>query len=94
VTVENTIKNTWSLFKDTIKAFLQLANDLKTGCQQSDITAIEKKMGNVLPDALKKLYVLNNGQRVETDGIFKAISGYSKFSKVFFLTLDKMLAVW
>jgi hypothetical protein len=94
VAVENTLENTWSLFKDTIKVFPQLANDLNRGCQQSDITAIGKKMGTVLPDALKRLYVLNNGQRGEADGIFKAVSGYSKFSKVFFLPLDKILAVW
>lgn len=86
-----TIKTAWIQFKEKCSIFPGLITDLNPGCRQADVHRMEEKMGISFPDDLKQLYLMNNGQKGKKDGIFKAVSGYSKFSRTKFLSLD---AVW
>lgn len=86
-----TIKTAWNRFIEICSVFPRLLSDLNPGCSSDSIQRIEKKMGISFPGDVKQLYLMNNGQKGKGDGIFKAVSGYSKFSRPKFLSLD---AVW
>ncbi len=88
------IETNWNTFKIKLKCFPKLFEDLNEGCKEIEIENIEMKIDIKFPLELRLLYLLNNGQKGKTDGIFKAVSGYSKFSKVKFLNLQKLLIVW
>jgi len=88
------ILKTWNKFKAKTTVFPDFEDDLNPGCRIEDITKVEEKMELKFPNDLKTLYLTNNGQKGKGEGIFKASSGYSKFSKLYFLDIDKILHIY
>ena len=88
------ITEVWNKFKDKITLFLIFKDVLNPGCNMEDLSKLEDQMELKFPNDLKTLYLANNGQKEKVEGIFKASSGYSKFSKLKFLDIDKILIVF
>ncbi len=84
------IISVWNKFKDKIKLFQVFEDVLNPGCKKEDLAKIEDQLELKFPGDFKKLYLTNNGQKGKTEGIFKASSGYSKFSKLKFIEIDKI----
>ncbi|MHA1150485.1 MAG: SMI1/KNR4 family protein [Promethearchaeota archaeon] len=85
--------DTWNKFKDQISVFPIFKTALNPGCKKEDLIKFENRMKLKLPNDLKTLYLTNNGQKGNVDGIFKASSGYSKFSKLKFLEINKIVNI-
>jgi cell wall assembly regulator SMI1 len=84
----------WNKFKDQIIVYPPFKEVLNPGSNKEYLNKIEKQMEVTFPDDFKTLYLTNNGQKSNEDGIFKASSGYSKFNKLCFLEIDKVLIIW
>ncbi len=46
-----------------------------------------------LKEEFKELYYFSNGQNVSEKGVFKAVSGYDKYSRLIFLPVEKVRAL-
>ena len=84
------ILDVWSKFKEHITVFPDFKDALNLGCNLEDLAEIEDQIDLIIPSDFKTIYLTNNGQKGNIGGIFIASSGYSKFSKLYFLELKKI----
>ena len=55
------------------------------------IKKVENKLNFKIPDDLKTLYLLTNGQQdFQQKGVFKNVSGFDVYSRVFFLPVQQL----
>lgn len=58
---------------------------------EEDIQKVEVELGFALPDGLRNLYLLADGQRDRQDlGVFKNVSGANVYSRVWFVAVDEL----
>ena len=80
-------ENVWITYKEVMFAKMpSLSRTLRSGVTVDDIRAAETEMGITFPEALKKLYMTNNGD----DG--KALCGM--ICGFHFLSLEALLSEW
>jgi len=84
------ILDAWNKFKDRLSLYSISEESLNPGCKLEFLSKIEAQIGLKFPNDFKSLYLTNNGQKLNDDKIFKASSGWSKFSKLYFLELEKI----
>ena len=84
----------WDEFVKTLECYSELFKDLNCGCTDDDIKRLENNIGVKLPDTLTSIYLKNNGQKGIKEGIFKAVSGYNKYSRLKFLNVDLVANTW
>lgn len=83
----NALQKNWQDFSSK-----KIAEYLNPPCATSNIEAAENDLGFALPKELTQLLVLNNGQKLEAEGIFKNISGWDIYNKLKFLDCNSI--VW
>ena len=84
----------WDEFLKTLRCYSGLFDDLNSGCTQEEINRVESGIGGIkLPDALSSVYLKNNGQKGISEGIFKTVSGYNKYSRLKFLSIDSVARI-
>jgi hypothetical protein len=88
------VTDAWSEFCRILKLFPKTFEDMNTGCKKKDITKAEKEMGMKFPLELSIIYLENNGQKGTQTGIFKALSGWNKYTRPMFLPLESVVRVW
>lgn len=84
----------WDEFLGKLKCYPGLIDDINVACTDEDIKRLENYIGIKIPDTLASIYLRNNGQKGEKEGIFKAVSGYDKYSRLKFLDIDSVASVW
>ncbi len=84
----------WHEFLQVIKCYPTLFEDLNNGCEINEIEQVEKTMNLSFPSDLRSVYLSNNGQKGSQDGIFKAVSGYNKYSRPKLLDTKSIVTVW
>lgn len=84
----------WDGFLNKLKLYPNVLQDLNEGCTLEEIITVEKNIGVKFPPDLAQIYLENNGQCVDSKGIFKAISGYDKYSRPKLLSLKSVENVW
>lgn len=84
----------WDEYLKILKCYPKLYEDLNCGCQEEEIQRVENIVGIRFPEELRSVYLKNDGQKGNTDGIFKAISGYDKYSRPRFLPIASVATAW
>ena len=90
----STITEAWEQYCAKLKLYPTSFADLNPGCSTKDLDTAEKSLSLQLPDALRELYLKNNGQTGKAKGIFKAVSGFDKYVRTRFLDLDTAVRIW
>lgn len=67
---------------------------LNPGCTEEKLLDIEKQLGFPIPEQLRALLKLSNGQRFEKNGLFKNASGADVYSRAYFLDADSIVFAW
>lgn len=84
--MKNDLKIEWEKF---IKHKLECFNPPVT---EEILSNIDNKLGFKIPDDLKNLYKINNGQRENLEkGVFKNVSGENLYSRVRFLKVQDLI---
>ncbi len=84
----------WDEYLKLLNCYPNLYEDLNCGCQVEDIQRAETIIGLEFPEELRLVYLMNNGQKGNTNGVFKAISGYDKYSRPRFLPIESVITAW
>jgi cell wall assembly regulator SMI1 len=71
----------WNEFLKILQCYPQLYEDLNCKCTDEDIHRAEETLAIKLPEELRLIYLTNNGQKGDADGIFKSVSGYNKYTR-------------
>ena len=75
----------WEVFTTFKKEHLHLP------ATETQLAEVEQKLGFKLPEDLKSLYRLANGQRDRQDlGVFKNVSGANVYSRVWFIEVEQL----
>lgn len=81
----NPLEEIWDIFAKLKK------EQLNPPATDAELQAVEYQLGFALPEGLKDLYRLANGQRNQQDlGIFKNVSGANVYSRVWFITAAEL----
>lgn len=67
---------------------------LHAGCPEEKLLETEKKLGFPIPEQLRALLKLSNGQRFEKFGLFKNVSGSDVYTRAYFLDADSIVYAW
>lgn len=84
----------WDEFLKILKLYPSVLKDLNEGCTKEEILSAESNIGVKFPSALIQVYLKNNGQCIDSKGIFKAVSGYDKYSRLKLLSLKSVENIW
>lgn len=82
----------WNNYKELIKPYSSLK--LNGGCSENEILQCEKILGCDFPEDLRQLYLQNNGEKENSEGIFKIVYGYDIYRRAKFLRLEDIKIVW
>jgi hypothetical protein len=82
------IQSIWAKLKEILRLYNRDESSFYPACTESDIERAESELGFALPEDLKALLRLNNGQkRAEGSvGIFKSLSGWDVYRRHGFLS--------
>ena len=85
----------WNDFLQVLQIHYPSSNDsIHSGCNLDELAVVETSLHLSIPPELQAVYLANNGQRTNTAGIFKAVSGYNKYSRLSFLPLSSVISAW
>jgi hypothetical protein len=75
------VTEAWHAFCERIQVFPSAKNALNGPCAPETIQHVETALGFGMPDPLKQVLALNNGQRLDSIGIFKSVSGWDLYRR-------------
>lgn len=82
----------WEQFKGALECYGNALSLLKPPCSVEHIQKAESRFNLGLPNTLKKLLTLNNGQLVDDrgakSGLFKSVSGWDVYERHIFLDIE------
>lgn len=85
---------TWEQFRSVLNLYSNIETLLNPPCSPAQMSEAEGRLNFTLPQPLKTLLALNNGQRVDdkktVKGIFKSLSGWDVYERHVFLGLDEI----
>lgn len=85
----SSVTRTWQRLEQWFAENLPAAlTDLNPGCDEDAFRIVEERMGIVLPETLKEVYRLHNGQKPPERSIVGIFYG------VYFLSLSQMVDQW
>jgi len=86
------ITQTWTQFQEVLKRIGKANSLLNPPCAPQSPRAFEDRFSIQLPEPLKTLLAINNGQVVTGDGskngIFKSVSGWDVYERHIFLGIE------
>lgn len=86
------IAESWGKFRQVLQLYREVQLVLNPPCSTEQIREVETQLGFEIPSALKVLLAINNGQRVNDDGvkegIFKSLSGWDVYERHIFLGVE------
>lgn len=88
------IVEAWERFKSVLKLYGKAHLFLNPPCSAERIQEVERKLNFEFPSTLKYLLAINNGQRIDDEGIkkgiFKSVSGWDVYERHVFLSLEEI----
>jgi hypothetical protein len=84
----------WEHFTGVLKCYGNAYSSLNEPCSSERIRQAERDLGFELPEPLVRLLELSNGQKPDTDGIFKSVSGWNRYRRQIFLDVESIVAVY
>jgi len=88
------LASAWEQFTGTLKCYGQAFASLNEPCPAERIRWAERELGFELPPSLVRLLELSNGQKPDTEGIFKSVSGWNVYKRLVFLDVESVVAVY
>ena len=86
------LTQTWTHFQEVIKRYGKASSLLNPPCAPSSLSEFDDRFPIRLPELLKTLLAINNGQEVtgegRKNGIFKSVSGWDVYKRHVFLTIE------
>jgi hypothetical protein len=76
-----------------LKCYGKALASLNEPCPPERIRQAERDLGFELPPSLVRLLELSNGQKADTDGVFKSVSGWNVYKRLIFLDVESIVAV-
>jgi hypothetical protein len=89
MTESKKISDIWNQFLKTLKCFNSL--NVKDGCTECDINYLETELNILMPEDLKNMYLISNGQKYNGAGIFKAIFGFDVYKRLYFRSISDII---
>ncbi|HXO20122.1 MAG TPA: SMI1/KNR4 family protein [Thermoanaerobaculia bacterium] len=84
----------WEGFRHVLGLYGKNLESLNEGCSAAAIAEVEAGLGIQLPPSLVQLLQLANGQKKDTPGIFKSVSGWDVYCRHAFLDLEGIAAAY
>lgn len=84
----------WEQFKGHLKLYTIASSSLNEPCSSERIRQAERDLGFELPESLVRLLELSDGQKPDTPGIFKSVSGWDRYRRQMFLDVESVVAVY
>jgi len=88
------LASAWEQFTGVLKRYSKAFASLNEPCPSEKIRQAERDLGFELPELLVRLLELSDGQKPDTPGIFKSISGWDRYRRHIFLDVDSIVAVY
>jgi hypothetical protein len=85
---------TWNAFVDRLKIFPEPLSTLNPPCPEETIREAERRLGFRLPSSLAVLLRLNNGQQLDSPGLFKSVSGWDVYRRSIFLDAESIATAY
>ena len=86
------LTQTWTQFQEVLKRFGNAYSLLNPPCAPSSLSKFDDRFPIQLPEPLKTLLAINNGQEVagegQKNGIFKSVSGWDVYERHVFLPIE------
>ncbi len=84
----------WEQFTGALKAYPKVYSALNEPCSSERIRQAERELGFELPEPLVRLLELSDGQKPDTPGIFKSVSGWDRYRRHVLLDVESVVAVY
>lgn len=84
----------WQDFTGVLKIYGNALASLNPPCPPNPIRDAESALGFALPNSLAELLKLNNGQKLDSPGIFKSISGWDVYRRSVFLDAESVVIAY
>jgi len=84
----------WEQFTGTLKVYPKAFSSLNGPCPSEKIRQAERDLGCELPEPLVRLLELSDGQKPDTPGIFKSVSGWDRYRRHVLLDAESIVAVY
>ena len=84
----------WEELRGVLKLYSKALASLNPPCPADTIRKVEQNLTFDLPEPLRTLLKLNNGQTPDSPGIFKSISGWNLYSRHTFLDAESVIVAY
>jgi cell wall assembly regulator SMI1 len=88
------LTSAWERFTKVLKCYGDAFASLNEPCPSGRIRQAERELGFELPEPLVRLLELSDGQKPDTDGVFKSVSGWNRYRRHVFLDVESVVAVY
>lgn len=88
------LADAWRAFTEILKCYGNAPASLNEPCSAEKIREVEREMKLELPADLVELLKLCNGQKPDTRGVFKSVSGWDVYRRQIFLDVESIPAAY